>query len=813
MNKFSGLTAKEADSLFAKFGPNEIVQKKSTSLFKIFIRQFENLLVLLLVFAAVVSFLVGESLDAIFIAIIIVLNALLGFFQEFKAENAISALKKIVVSKSRVIRNGQELEIDSRFLVLGDIVKLEVGDKIPADAKILESFHFEVNEAALTGESLPVAKDAKTEEKNKLFMGTIAASGKAVVEILSTGNNTRFGKMASTLTVMREEKTPLSIKITALGKFLTLVAVLATVAIFILGILQNRDFLEMLLTSISLAVAAVPEGLPAVITITLAVGLQRMAKKRAILRNLSSIEALGNTTVIATDKTGTLTENKMKVVKIYFDAQLHTIADLVKNAHSSTLKRINECSVFCNNATLTADFQSKKPIILGDQTEGSLLLLASQLGINLDKFKKGREITDEFSFDEHLKMMSVVVKDKNDFVLYTKGAPENILSLSSSYQLAGKIHKMDEKTKENIKKAYEDFAKDGLRVIALAYRSVKKVEDRGKMEKELVFLGLTGIADPPRKEIKEVLLKTQKAGILTVMITGDNQLTAQTIGREIGLVSSSQQIMTGDQMKKLTDDELLKKIENIRIFARIEPEGKLRIVEAFQKKGHIVTVTGDGINDALALKKANVGVAMGITGTDLAKEVADMVITDDNFASIVSAVEEGRLIFNNIVKSITYLLACNLGEIMTIFMAIALGLPTPLIPIQILWINLVTDGLPALTLAFDPASPDIMGKIDRNERKSLTSKKSLKTIVLFSVLITWVTLLSFIYFYNTFGLAAGRNAAFTVLVASQFLVVFLIREKQSFFSNKLLLISVFTSMVLQAMILTIPPLQTLFKIH
>ncbi|MBI4129692.1 HAD-IC family P-type ATPase, partial [Candidatus Roizmanbacteria bacterium] len=612
MNSHTGLTSEEANKLLVQYGKNDISSTKRFSLIQIFWTQFKNFLIVLLVIAALISFFVGEALDAVFILVIIILNALLGFFQEYKAENALAALQDMTISKVRVIRDGVEQEIDSRLLVPGDIIKLSEGDKIPADARILESMHAEVNEASLTGESMPVEKNPHDKEQNMLYMGTIVTSGKATTQVTHTGFATKFGKMAASLSDIKHEQTPLMRKIAVLGKQLSSGAIGITLLIFLIGIVQGRDVIEMLQISISLAVAAIPEGLPAVITITLAIGLQRMAKQKAILRKLGAIEGLGNTTVVATDKTGTLTENKMRVAKFWIDNATHTPKDFIGKKMPPLLLLLLKAGVICNNATLVPAKNKKTYEILGDPTEGSLLLLSKELTVDPYKVKGGGKLVDEFSFDAKKKMMSVIWEENGQKTLYAKGAPETILSLSSTIVEQKRTRTMTAKDRSAIQKELKNYQEKGLRVLSIAKREpIQTIGKRDEMEKNLTFIGFVGIADPARTGLREVLMTTEHAGIQTIMVTGDNPITAASIGEQIGLLKPDDRVVTGMDLTKMSDRELEESVESIRVFARTTPEDKFRIVTALQKKGHIVTVTGDGVNDALALKKADVGVAMG----------------------------------------------------------------------------------------------------------------------------------------------------------------------------------------------------------
>ena len=816
--KITGLTDQEVHKAQQKYGHNELAEQATTSLFQMFVSQFNNILILLLLAGSIISFAIGEIIDSILIVIIVIINALFGFVQEYKADNAIRSLKSMTVSKVRVIRNGIEKLINSTELVPGDIVKLEQGDKIPADATVLEAHRFEVNEASLTGESLPVEKKPNDPDSSTVFMGTIVSAGTGILEITATGTTTRIGSMALSLSQIENEDTPLMKKVNTLGKQLSAVAIVITIIIFFLGVSQARDYIEMVLISISLAVAAVPEGLPAVITITLTIGLQRMARRKAILRKLGSIEGLGNTTIIATDKTGTLTQNKMKVFRVWANDTIYSIEDTNKHKNNNTLALLIKAGVHCNNAAVVTGKQNGTFSIIGDQTEGSLLLLAKDIGISIDTLSQKGRLIDEFSFDQNKKLMSVVwQEDENDTYIYTKGAPEAILSRSTHILHKGTKSILSESKRTTIKNSFSTFANEGLRVLALAYRPVTNIpKSRGKAEQDLVFLGFVGIADPARKGLSAIIKSTKQAGIRTIMVTGDNPLTAQSVARHIGLLEEGDRVVTGVDIARMTDTELAGELPRIRIFARSTPEDKHRIVSLLQKQGEIVSVTGDGVNDALALKQADIGVAMGITGTDVAKDVADMIITDDNYASIVGAIREGRIIFDNIVKSIIYLVSCNFGELLTILGAMVISLfvdqqiETPLLTVHILWINLVTDSLPALSLAFDPGASRIMQSRTPVRDKKLINQKSIPFIVGVGIVSATITLLVYFAGLHYGSVATARALAFTTLVLIQLVVVFLVRHDQKLTSNKALLLSVLLSLILQFIVITVPPFSNIF---
>ncbi len=814
--RLTGLSSQEAARLLSQYGKNEITSGKKIRPLEIFLSQFKSFLILILFFAAGLAFLAGERIDTIFILIIILLNAIFGFIQEYKAEKAIAALKNLVVTKVRVIRDGKEIEIDATELVPGDIFIIGEGQKIPADAKLLEAVNLEVNEASLTGESIPVAKEvneAGEDDKFSVFMGTVTERGKGKALVSTTGMNTKFGKIASLLEEIEEEPTSLQKHLDVLGKQLGVIAVLGAILVFGLGFFHSGEIIETLLTGASLAVAVVPEGLPAIVTITLAIGVQRMARRQSIIRKLSSIEAIGSVDVICSDKTGTLTKNEMVVRKLWFDGIIKDVGDKSLNADSGSFEKLLRIGILCNDASVSEE--AGKLNILGDRTEGSLLVLAEEKGINTQEYKESGNLLNEFPFDSKLKRMTVIWGNKSSSEILSKGAPEIILERSSKLFSKGETSNLQETDRKKISKVIEDLAGQGFRLLGLGFRDfteeANKVQ-RDNVEKGLTFVGIVAIADPPREEVKNAIEVARSAGIRIIMITGDNPLTAQSIGREIGLINQGDKVLSGDQLEKMQQSEFEDAVDEIKIFARVTPEHKLKIVEAFQAKGAIVAVTGDGVNDSPALKKANVGLSMGIVGTDVAKEASDMVIADDNFASIVKAVEEGRVIYENILKSIRYLLSCNSGELITILGAVAVGFPSPLTPIQILWMNLVTDGLPALALAEDPRMPDTMSRPPRDKSIPILTLLGKRFILTIGVLLAAVTLIVFVVFFQGGGLEKARTLAFTILVLGQMVVAFIVRKGERWNSNKLLLLAVAITFVLQILILTVPGLRSIFDV-
>lgn len=761
-----GLSTAQVTELQLKFGKNEIVSEKKLSTITLFVQQFRNPLVFLLLAACVISFVLGEFVDGFMILAIVILNGIFGFVQEFKAEKAIAALKKMAISKTRVIRNGVELHVDSTELVPGDLLVLEQGDRIPADATIVSGKNIEVNESILTGESIPVEKNHLNPEESSILLGTVLTRGHLIARVETIGMDTRFGLIAASLTSIENEETPLEKRVNSLGKLLGLLGVTSSLLLFLIGILRQHPFTEMLFTSISLAVAAVPEGLPAVITITLALGTQRMVKRRAILRKLSAIEALGSVSIIATDKTGTLTKNEMHVTT-YWTLEGRKIKTSQSPA-SPLVAKLHQIGVLCNNASI--HFHEGRTTMFGDPTESALLLFGHQSTVTKESALGEGEIVEEFEFDSSIKAMSVVFKpDGGDEIeLLTKGAPEVVLKMSTQVLTDEGPKRLRQEVINQIEEEYLAMASQGLRVIAFAYRPCHQVsQERHHEEKDLIFVGFVGIEDPPREEVKEAIKKAQTAGIRTIMITGDNPLTAHSVGKAIGLVKEdSSAVVTGQEIDSMSDEELSSILETTSIYARTSPENKLRIVTLLQKQGHVVSVTGDGVNDALALKQADVGVAMGITGSDVSKGAADMIVTDDNYATIVSAIEEGRTIYDNMKSSIKFLLGCNIGEVLSILIATLIGWPMILTPLQILFINLVTDGIPALGLSAVPAHRSIMQR-KPNTGNNLFTKFDYRWLIETASISTAVILVAFALGQSSGSLDLARTLAFLASIAVQ----------------------------------------------
>lgn len=808
-----GISSHEAESLLKKFGPNVIETQKTTSSLEIFLSQFPNFVNGILLFASLLSFALREVVDGVFILTILILNALFGFIQEFRSEKAVEALKKFVVPKVRVIRDGVEQEITAKEVVPDDLVVLNEGDKIPADGKLIEGVHVEVDESLLTGESLPVLKLKDAD----LFMGTIITRGRCQMRVSATGVSTKFGEIAKTLSQIREEKTPLNRQTDNLGKQLAIAIIVMGTLIVFIGLLQQREFFSILLTAVSISVAGIPEGLPAVITIALALGMQKMARKKALVRKMAAIETLGATQVILTDKTGTLTQNEMRVKRVWYEGSEQSLSMLLR------------ACVLGNTASLVERFSAKSPSghlggpakmpafgwdVIGDKTDGALLLFSKEHREDLDSFLKEGEIIDEYVFDPVTKTVTTIWKYDHKESVFVRGAPERILEVSRYIFMKGKKVPITPAISVKIQDAFTEFAKEGLRIIGFGHREVTdgKKLSRKELEQKMTFLGFVGIYDPPREEAKDSVRQAREAGIQTIMVTGDNQITALSIAKEIGLIEKEEDVVTGEELRSLTDDQLIPLLKKTRIYARTTPMDKLRLVELFKKQGFIVGVTGDGVNDALALKRADVGVAMGKTGTDVAKEASDVVITDDNFASLVSAVEEGRIIYDNIVKAITFLLSANLAEVATIFFAVLFGLPTPLLPTQILWMNLVTDGLPALALASDTKDPHVLRRLPRNQRQHILSGSIIRIILLGSAIMTAITLLAFAFFFASSGINVSRAIAFNLIIGLQLIFIFFVRGKKHPLSNRFLLATIAVTIFVQAIIMLSPPLRVLFHI-
>ncbi|MCK4637656.1 MAG: cation-translocating P-type ATPase, partial [Methanomicrobia archaeon] len=763
-----GLTQKEAEERIKRYGFNEIEEEKKISILPIFLDQFKDFLMIILMLAVIVSLLIGETADAIVISIILVASGALGFFQEYKAEKSLEMLKKMSSPKAKVNRDGTERIIDTGELVPGDIIFLEVGDKIPADCRVITSYNLNIDEAVLTGESVSVSKTLEAlpedlplgERKNLVFSGTVVTFGRGIAVVYATGMNTEFGKIAKMLQSVKKEITPLQKNLEGVGKVLGVSALIICFLVAALGILRGYEPVEMFIWGVSLAVAAVPEALPAVVTITLALGIQKMVKRNSIIRKLPAVETLGCTTVICSDKTGTLTKNEMTVKKIFFNNNVIEVSGVgyipkgdfyveKKEIDRKDLELIGKISALCNDAELVHE---KNYTVIGDPTEGALLVLAEKIGMQKSDLEERFPRKDELTFTSERKMMSVL-NDK----IYAKGAPETIVE-NCSYIYDNGVRKITEADKKKILEMNETFASKGLRVLALAYKEGDILE-----EKDLVFVSLTAMLDPPREEAREAIKLCELSGIKVIMITGDHKLTAKAIAIELGIFEEGNLILTGKELDELSDAEFEKIVDDVKVYARVSPEHKMKIISAFKKKGEVVAMTGDGINDAPALKNSSIGVAMGVTGTDVTKEASDMILTDDNFASIVAAVEEGRGIYDNIKKYLMHLLSGNAGEILIMTLAVLLDIGLPLIAIQLLFLNLLTDGLPAIALSVEPKDPDIMLRKPRKKNESIFKGRINAMILGVGIYEAIVILPIFYIVQKNAGLIEAQTMAFTLL--------------------------------------------------
>ncbi len=840
----TGLTSEQAADKLQRFGYNRIEGKKGPSPLAIFLAQFEDFIIWVLIGAAIVSGFLQEWVDALAIIAIVVLNAILGFIQEYRAEKSLAALRKLASPTSKVIRNGQHAVISSFELVPGDIIELEAGDNIPADGRVVRlTANFAAQEASLTGESTPVAKTIRPlEEKdvaladraNMVYMGTSAASGKATAIVVETGMRTELGKIAGMIQEIRRDSTPLQKKLEQFGKWIVYLCFVLVGVIFLLGVVRGGKVLDMFLTAVSLAVAAIPEGLPAVVTIALAMGVQRMVARHALIRKLPSVETLGCATVICSDKTGTLTKNEMTVQAIYTDGKLFKVtgigyepqgeffidAQQVNPAKHPALTKTLLCGTLCNAAQLVREGDTSK--IIGDPTEAAILTAAAKADIWKEKAEKDWLFVAEIPFDSERKKMTIIRRSNGKLVAFVKGAPDIILHDCTKIEQAGVMRDLTKEDVEDISSANNRLANNAMRVLGLAYRDMNgSLEDYQAevVEKDLTFVGLMAMIDPPREEVKKAIADCKTAAIRTVMITGDHKNTAVAIARGLGFFEQNSLALTGEELDKLTDEQLYEKVEDVAVYARVSPEHKLRIVRAWKKHNEVVAMTGDGVNDAPAIKEANIGVAMGVSGTDVTKEVSDMIITDDNFASIVAAVEEGRGIYDNIKKFIHYLLSCNTGEVLVMFISSLVGWPMPLLPIQILWVNLITDGLPALALGVDPTDPNIMKRPPRPSGQSVVTKQMALLMLVQGGFIALCSLTAFVFVLFAEGedLSRARTAAFVVLTCSQLFHSLNCRSqteslfKIGIFTNKKLLLAAVMSFLLQMIIVYAPFCQTVFK--
>lgn len=829
-----GLSSGEVKNRHSAYGFNELPEKKRISPVEIFLSQFKNYLVLILIGAAIISAFTGETANVYVILFIILFISILGFVQEYKAERTMEALKKMVALEARVLRDGAVKKIPIRELVPGDIILIEAGDRIPADARLIEAINLETVESSLTGESHPVSKSTDVlgdetpiaEQKNMVFMGTFATRGNGIAVVTGTGNNTQIGSIAQMIQI-KEEEPPLKIKFAELAKQLATIVLVACVIILIAGTLRGQDILQMLVIAAAIAVAGIPEALPFIVTATLAIGTQRMAKRHAIIRKLPAVETLGCATVICSDKTGTITRGEMTVRKMFTDAIIEVTGsgyipegDFLKgglkieplqDAHIAELLKIG---MLCNNSFLESDGGWR---IIGDPTEGALLVAAKKANISVQY----QRIT-ELPFESERKLMTTLHTTPQGVKAFVKGAPEVVLELCAYAYENGKVRLLNNEDRERILEANRTMAADALRVLAFAEKTFEgeacSEYTTSCVEQELVFAGLMGMMDPPREEVIEAIAQCKRAGIKTVMITGDNKLTASAVGKTIGLLDEGK-VIEGSEIDKMNDEELAEVAQYVSIYARATPAHKLRIVDALKRRGHIVAMTGDGVNDAPALKKADIGVAMGITGTDVAKEASSMVITDDNFATIVHAVEEGRRIYDNIQKSASYLLSVTFAEVAVIFVAfVIMGLPLPLIALQILYVNLVTEEFPALGLSLEPKAMDIMFRKPRHPQEQIISKRILfYTLAMASIFFIGTLTLFAWTLEQTQNLQLAQTTAFATLITCGLFNALNCRSleqsifRTGFFTNKWLLLALSGSIIAMMLAIYWQPMQVIFK--
>lgn len=830
----SGLSEEEAKVRLEKYGANRLLSKKKKNIFQLFVAQLQEWLIYILFAAVVVTLVMGEYIDATIIILVIITNAVLGVIQEVKAGKAIEALQKISFPKALVRRNSEVKEIHSHEVVPGDILILDAGRFISADIRLIESADLQIEESALTGESIPSDKDAsqvysdlKTplgDRMNMAFMSTLVIRGRGVGVAIETGMKTEVGKIANLINTEKKEKTPLEIRLDKLGKTLGLFAIGICVVIFVMALIQGRNLAEMFILSVSLAVAAIPEGLAAIVAVVLSIGVTSMSKKKAIIKKLPAVETLGSVNIICSDKTGTLTQNRM-TVKTYFNLEGEIAVERIsKNSTTEDAKLLAKAMILCSDATYENGHGT------GDPTEIALLLLGDDLGIDRKKLTIQASRTSEFSFDSDRKLMSTLNEENEKFTVYTKGAIGNLIKISTRVLEKGKAIPITEEHKKRYLDAAEKMSDNALRTLGVAYKPVISIIEGAEMEKDLILAGLVGMFDPPRPEVKVSIQKAKLAGITTIMITGDHKNTAFAIARELGMVDSIDQAITGEELDVFSDEELAEKIGEYLVFARVSPEHKVKIVHALKSHGHIVSMTGDGVNDAPSLHAADIGVAMG-TGTDVAKAASDMVLMDDNFATIVSAIEQGRNIYSNIKKTVIFLLTCNLGEVIAMFVTLLIGWEAPLIATQLLWINLITDSFPAIALGMDPGNPDVMKDKPRDAKESFFTGGAILHLVLGGVLIGALTILAFWLGYYEHGYSPfdhstpentveyARTMAFMVLVMCQLFFSLAVRNSSKsifqigIFSNKYLVGAIVLGVLLQLIVICIPVMQRAFHLQ
>jgi len=825
-----GLSIEEAKKRLEKYGPNEIEGKKAEPLWKLVIHQFVDPLVVILLIAAIFTAIIGHYVDTWVILAVVFVNGLIGFFQEYKADKSMQALKNLTVPKATVIRNGKEERIDSKDVVPGDVVILSTGNKIPSDIRLFEVKELEIDESMLTGESVPVSKNTKNidvpnlplaDQKNMVFMGTVITHGRGKGIVISTGKNTELGKISEEVKETVKERTPLQKRLLYFTRLIGVISVCLSVIVIVIGLIKGIKLLEIILFSISMAVAVIPEGLPIVITVTMAIGMKRMADKNAIIRKLIAVETLGSCNYICSDKTGTITENRMSVTKAFINGKVFEFSGIGYSPEGDVLLDGNKVNndkdlyellltgFLCNTTNHYFDNDSKEWKIDGTPTEGALIVAAKKYGIS-EESETGYELINEIPFSSNRKYMAMLYKHEDKCTIYIKGAPENILKFSGNEK------------NEILLKQYSKMADLGLRVLGFGIKNINKkcpdeIDLEAESSRDITFLGFIGIIDPPKKSAIEAIKGAHESGIRVVMITGDNKITAASIAKQVDILHENELVVTGQELDSNDDSFLINNVERITVYARVSPHHKLRIVDALQKHGNIVAVTGDGVNDAPALKKGNIGVAMGKMGTDVAREASDMVLKDDNFASIFEAVKVGRVIFDNIQKVSFFLLSSGTGIAFTIIAALLLDLPLPFLATQVLWVNLVTNGLQDVALAYEPGESDIHKRAPRNPKENILNKYILIRMVIVGIVFLIGTLSLFMYELKIgHTIEYARSTAFNTIVFFQFFHVWNSRSMDKsifsipFLSNPFLLISIFLSLIAQISVLTFEPLRLVF---
>ena len=815
-----GLPDDEAQKRFERYGPNNLKEKKKESIFVKFIKQFNDFMIITLIIAAIISAVVsklnGEAdyIDSIIIVAIVIFNAIMGLVQEQKAEKSLEALKKMSAPNAKVRRNGRVQEIDAAMVVPGDIVILEAGNYVPADCRLINSYNLKIEESALTGETIPSLKDSSKILKentamgdlcNMVFATTIVVNGHGEAIVVETGMNTRVGKIAGMIIEDESPETPIQKKLAEVGKILAIACIIICVLIFVIGIFKKIPIIEMFMTSVGLAVAAIPEGLPAIVTIMLSIGVTKMAKKNSIIRKLPAVETLGSSSVICSDKTGTLTQNKMTVTEI---------RNCFGRANSNERKFILELGTMCTDTT--EERINGKLGFVGEATEVAISNAAMEAGVSKSFLYDEMKRINDIPFDSKRKMMTTIHKYENGYRIITKGAPDVLLKRCSNCYSGGQIVPIFSK-KDDINEQNNQMAEKALRVIAVAYKNVEKLPEMQDVEKNLIFCGLIGMIDPPREGVKEAVRTCRRAGIKTVMITGDHLQTAKAIAKELGILKRGDLAIDGETLERMSQHELEQNIMDYSVFARVSPEHKVRIVKAFQSTGAVVAMTGDGVNDAPALKNADIGIAMGKGGTDVAKNAADMILLDDNFVTIVEAVKQGRNIYDNIKKAIHFLISTNIGEIVTIFFGLVLGIKSPLLAIQLLWINLVTDSLPAIALGLEKEEENIMSRLPRNPKKNLFADGLWWKIIIEGAMLGMFTLLAFSIGNRLYSVEVGRTMAFLTLGILELVHSFNIKSEESIFKigifeNKYLVGALVLGVILQVIVVVVSPLAQVFSL-